>query len=144
MNLGGFMFKEEINDQIIKKIEYDFSFLREYLVIYLNLLMKFYDNIKIREKLNNFIKDYYHYSFLEYKLLLQIKSLKNEESKEECNKILLELDVLFQRHFQYNEYIYNSFQEAIEDRNINRAFVIKREFESLPEKKDSYIKRISR
>jgi len=136
------MFNNYIDLKKKEKIEYDINFFREYLIIYINLLIKFPNEYDVRNKLTDFIKDYYSYSKYEYQLLNRIKKIYNPDLEEELTLILEELEYLFEKQFNYNEDVFSGYEEAIFYDDINRAIVMKKRFDNL-EIINQYMKKIN-
>ncbi len=136
------MFNDYINEKKKEKLDYDLTLLKEYLIIYFNLLLKFPNEYEIRSKLTKFLKDYYSYSKTEYQLLNKIKKITNLTLEEECIIILEELENLFERQFNYNESILDGYEEAIFYDDINRAIVMKNNSNNL-EIINNYIKKLN-
>ena len=136
------MFNDYINEKKKEKLDYDLTLLKEYLIIYFNLLLKFPNEYEIRSKLTKFLKDYYSYSKTEYQLLNKIKKITNLTLEEECIIILEELENLFERQFNYNESILDGYEEAIFYDDINRAIVMKNKANNL-EIINNYIKKLN-
>lgn len=139
------MFESEIKEKIFQKLEYDTYMLKEYLLIYLKLFFNFQDNLGIREKLNEFIKNYYSYSWLEYQILFRIGNVDyNEKLEEICLDMLEELESIFLKQFNYNEYVLSSYEDAILMNDMNRAVIKEREFLPLTkEVKEEFIKKLT-
>lgn len=139
------MFGSEIKEKIFQKLEYDTYMLKEYLLIYLKLFFNFQDNLEIREKLNEFIKNYYSYSWLEYQILFRIGNIDyNEQLEEICLDMLEELESIFLKQFNYNEYVLSSYEDAISMNDMNRAVIKEREFLHLTkEVKEEFIKKLT-
>ena len=136
------MFNDYINEKKKEKLDYDLTLLKEYLIIYFNLLLKFPNEYEIRSKLTKFLKDYYSYSKTEYQLLNKIKKITNLTLEEECIIILEELENLFERQFNYNESILDGYEEAIFYDDINRAILMKNKEKNL-EIINNYIKKLN-
>ena len=138
------MYNDYINEKIDEKRDYDISLFKEYLIIYINLIFKFYTHDDIRKELTKFLINYFKYSKLEYELLFYIKKLKSDSKiEDECIEILDELENIFEKEFQYNELVLDGYQEAIFYDDITRAIVMKKRFETLNiDKKNEYIKRL--
>lgn len=136
------MFNDYIDEKKKEKIEYDLNLIKEYLVIYINLVLKFPDKYNVRNNLTEFIKEYYSYSKYEYQLLNRIKKINNIKLEEECALILEELERLFEKQFNYNEDVLNGYEEAIFYYDINRAVVMKKKFNNL-EIINNYIKKLN-
>ena len=130
------MFEADVKDKIKEKIQYDISLLKEYLLIYLQLYWLFPDNLELRDKFTSFLKGYYVYSWLEYKLLIKIKNTKyNPDLEELCLNIFADLDNIFFKQFYYNEYVLNGYEEAISLKDVYKASVPTLVFETLNEEK---------
>ena len=140
------MYNNYINEKLNQKIEYDTFLLKEYLIIYINFLIKYPKEEGIRHELTKFLKDYYVSSLIEYQLLNKIKHLKaNEKLEDECINILEELENIFERQFQYNEDILNGYEDALFFGEPLRAVVWKKDFVSIDKiKMDEYIKRLEK
>ena len=139
------MFETEVREKIEEKIEYDIYLLKEYISIYLKLFSSFPGNKEFRNKFTNFIKEYYLYSWLEYQILVRIKNTNYHENLEQvCVNMLEELDSIFLKQFNYNEYILSSYEDAISMKEINRAVIPKKEFETITkENNDNFIKKLN-
>ena len=139
------MFESEIKEKIFQKLEYDTYMLKEYSLIYFKLFFSFHDDLEIREKLNEVIKSYYSYSWLEYQILFRIENVDyNEKLGEICLDMLEELDRIFFKEFNYNEYVLSSYEDAISMNDINRAVIRDREFLPLTkEVKEEFIKKLT-
>ena len=73
---------------------------------------------------NEFITNYYSYSWLEYQILIEIKKVKHDDKIEEiCLNMLEELEKIFFKQFNYNEYILSSYEDAISMNDINREVI---------------------
>ena len=90
----------------------------------------FPNELELRTKLTEFIKDYYSYSKSEYQLLNRIKKLNDNNLEEECCLILEKLENIFLVQFNYNEDVLNGYEEAIFYKDIDRAVVMKRKFDN--------------
>ena len=142
--LGAFMFNKEIKEKILEKIEYDFYIFKEYFIVNSKLLFK-KDNVNIKNKFNEFIKDYYSYSYLEYKILIYIRNVVDIKKIDLCLNILEELENIFFKQFNYNEYVLNGFYDAILNNDLNRASFKEKEFESLTiDIKEEFIKKLKK
>lgn len=119
--------------------------LKEYLLIYFKLFFSFHDDLKIIKEFNEFIKKYYSYSLLEYQILFRIGNIDyNEKLEEICLDMLEELESIFLKQFNYNEYVLSSYEDAISMNYINRSIIKKREFASLTkELKEEFIKKLT-
>ena len=139
------MFESEIKEKIFQKLEYDTYMLKEYLLIYFKLFFSFHDDLKIIKEFNEFIKKYYSYSLLEYQILFRIGNIDyNEKLEEICLDMLEELESIFLKQFNYNEYVLSSYEDAISMNYINRSIIKKREFASLTkELKEEFIKKLT-
>lgn len=139
------MFGSEIKEKIFQKLEYDTYMLKEYSLIYFKLFFSFHDDLEIREKLNEVIKSYYSYSWLEYQILFRIGNVDyNEKLGEICLDMLEELDRIFFKEFNYNEYVLSSYEDAISMKDMNRAVIKEREFLLLTkEVKEEFIKKLT-
>lgn len=136
------MFNHYINEKITEKLEYDLNLFKEYLIIYINLLVKFPNEFKVRNKLTTFIKNYYSYAKCEYQLLTRIKKINNKSLEEECITILEEIENIFKRQFYYNEDLLNGYEESIFYDDITRAIVMDKKFDNL-EIINNYIKKLN-
>ena len=139
------MFESVIKEKIFQKLEYDTYMLKEYLLIYFKLFFSFHDDLKIRKEFNEFIKNYYSYSLLEYQILFRIGNVDyNEKLEEICLDMLEELESIFLKQFNYNEYVFSSYEDAISMKDINRAVIREREFLLLTkEVKEEFIKKLT-
>ena len=75
-------------------------------------LIKFFYRQDIREKLTKFIKNYYTYSWNEYKLLYKIKR-SNDVNEDEIVDILEELENIFNRNFETIESVLIGYTDAV-------------------------------
>lgn len=126
------MFKLEIKDKIMQKIEYDLYFLKEFINLYFKLLIYFNKNKDIREKFLKFIKDYYFYTMLEYEILNKIKNIKEDSNLENfCIDIFFELDTIFADEYVYNEIIFEEIEDAIMLNDKNRIIMAKKDYKTL-------------
>ncbi|MBQ8472515.1 MAG: hypothetical protein IJ501_03325 [Bacilli bacterium] len=139
------MFESEIKEKIFQKLEYDTYMLKEYLLIYFKLFFNFSDDLEIRKKFNEFIKNYYLYSLLEYQILFRIGNVDyNEKLEEICLDMLEELEKIYFKQFNYNEYVLSSYEDAISMNDINRAVIREREVDCLTkEVKEEFIKKLT-
>ena len=139
------MFNKEIQEKVSEKIEYDLYLLREYLIIYLNLFLFFPNSLEARVSFTQFLKNYYQYSYLEYQILRKIKKTKdNLELSDLCLDMLEDLEKVFYKQFNYNEYILKTYEDAILMNDLNRARVLKPEFKMITKKeKEEFIKKLT-
>ena len=139
------MYNFKIKELISQKIEYDIYILKECLELYLKLYIIFPDNLEIRKKFISFIKDYYSYSFLEYEILVKIKKIEeNEKIKELCIDMLEELEKIFFKVYNYNEYVLGIHEDALLNKDINRIGRFNREFDVISSfEKDVFIKKLN-
>jgi len=139
------MFNKEIQEKVSEKIEYDLYLLREYLIIYLNLFLFFPNSLEARVSFTQFLKNYYQYSYLEYQILRKIKKTKdNLEVSDLCLDMIEDLEKVFYKQFNYNEYILKTYEDAILMNDLNRARVLKPEFKMITNnEKEEFIKKLT-
>ena len=123
------MYNQYINGKINEKIDYDIHLFEEYIIIYLNLIIKFFNKKEARLNLKEFIKDYFEYSINEYKLLKSIKKLEEKKEYEEiCITILETLEYIYSSQYQYIENVLDGYQESIFLDDISYSSFRKKKF----------------
>ncbi|MBR3660364.1 MAG: hypothetical protein IKN63_00475 [Bacilli bacterium] len=124
------MYNDYIKEKVSEKIDYDFNLIRDYIIIYLNMLIKFYSKEDIRIKLNEFIKNYYKFSLNEYKLLRYIKNIPDNYDMEDmiCD-VFEELEIIYNKHHEYIEMVLNGYEECIFYNDITRTYFRNMEFD---------------
>lgn len=137
------MYNKEVIEKIFEKIEYDLALMKECFLIYSKLLLK-KDDFDIGTKFNNFIKNYYLYSYLEYQILFLIKN-QREDNNDLCLEMFFKLEEIFINHFKYNEYVLNGFYDAFLCDDLRLANF--KEYSSLTltkKDKDEFIKQLKK
>ncbi len=134
------MYKDEIKDTRSKIREYNWYFFNECLWIYIKLLFIFPKNKELRRELCLFANNYYAHSKLEKEILLHINNyFGNDDEVDECEEVLEQLDEIFFRYFNYNEYILEGYSDAIETREPLRATICDRKFDFLDDENKNQI-----
>lgn len=130
------MLEISIKDKFMEKLEYDFSLLKEVILIEFKLYYFFPNNLELIEKFTKFVQEYYKYSLLEYKLLIKINKVKNNKNLEDlCSEIIDEIDNIFFKYFNYIEYVLGCYETIISEKNIPKSLVLDKEFDVLTEEK---------
>lgn len=128
--MGVIMYKDEIRDTMSQIREYNLYFFNECLSIYIKLLFTFPENRELRKQLWLFANNYFSHFKLEKEILLHIKKqFGNDDELLEIDEVLDNLDQIFFHYFNYNEYIFTGFDDAMETREPLRATIVDRHFE---------------
>lgn len=124
------MYKDEIRNTMSQIREYNLYFFNECLSIYIKLLFTFPKNRGLRKQLWLFVNNYFSHFKLEKEILLYIKKqFGNDDELLEIHEVLDNLDQIFFYYFNYNEYIINCFDDAMETREPLRATIADRQFD---------------
>lgn len=100
-----------IYDLYSEKREYLIDLLKDYVRLYIKTFVLIKNSKVIRKDLTNLIKDYINFDKLETKVLNNLIVCKDEAV---FNEILEELNEMFFRIFNYNEYVINGYEEMFE------------------------------
>lgn len=117
-----------IYDLYSEKREYLIDLLKDYVRLYIKTFVLIKNSKVIRKDLTNLIKDYINFDKLETKVLNNLIVCKDEAV---FNEILEELNEMFFRIFNYNEYVINGYEEMFEMNDVRRAVVPKKDFRIL-------------
>ncbi len=117
-----------IYDLYSEKREYLIDLLKDYVRLYIKTFVLIKNSKVIRKDLTNLIKDYINFDKLETKVLNNLIVCKDEAV---FNEILEELNEMFFRIFNYNEYVINGYEEMFEMNDVSRAVVPKKDFRVL-------------
>lgn len=105
-------------------------FFNECLSIYIKLLFAFPKNRELRNQLRLFVNNYFSHFKLEKEILLHIKKqFGNDDEILEIEDVLDNLDQIFFHYFNYNEYIFTGFNDAMETREPLRVTIAYRQFD---------------
>ncbi len=128
------MYKDEIRDTMSQIREYNFYFFKECLCIYIKLLFIFPKNRNLRKQLCLFANNYLAHFKLEKEILLHINNyFGNDDEILACKEVLEKLNKMFFNYFNYNEYIFEGYYDAMKTREPLRASVSDRQFDILDE-----------
>ena len=122
------MFNDYIKEKVSEKIDFDFHLFIEYINIYFNFMIKFYKNKENINQLSNFIKEYFKYSLIEYKIFQCIKKTNNINLEDDYSQILEELEERFINNFNNIETVLNGYEEAIFYNDITRCYFQNKKF----------------
>ena len=123
------MYNDYINNKIKEKIAYDFDFIKDCLIIKFKLFFNF-NNVNVNNKLEKLRNDYLKYSLLEYKLLINIKKIKDDSDFSNYYiKILEELETMFNSNYNYIENILLGYEKMLENNNIYYSLFQEQKFD---------------
>ena len=109
------MYNDYINEKTLEKIDYDISLLKDYVEMYTYLLIKYPNESDLRKKLTKFIKEYFNYSFKEYKILYKIKKINDINREEEIIEVLEQLENLFKINYNIVESVFLDYENISYD-----------------------------
>ena len=139
------MLDNEVKQKIRERKDYDKYFLLEIIDIYIFLLLEFQNTTKNRRELINFYKEYTKYSKLEKEILNIIKNSKqNSDTLEIGESLIDDIEEIYFKIFNYNEWIINQYYEAMKDRSYKNILIKEKEFGTFSEEsKKELIKKLN-
>ena len=139
------MLNSEVKQKIRERKDYDKYFLLEIIDIYIFLLLEFQNTTKNRRELINFYKEYTKYSKLEKEILNIIKNSKqNSDTLEIGESLIDDIEEIYFKIFNYNEWIINQYYEAMKDRSYKNILIKEKEFGTFSEEsKKELIKKLN-
>lgn len=133
------MNKKDLLKLLDEKDEYLKSLIKDYVKIYILTSINIEDSKNIRKDLTIFIKDYIKYDKLERKIIKYIIKINNYSNV--ANEILVELNNMFMKMYNYNEWVLKGYVDMIYSKNIYKVVIPEKEFTYLNEElTDKYIK----
>lgn len=133
------MNKKDLLKLLDEKDDYLKSLIKDYIKIYTLTLINIEDSKNIRKDLTIFIRDYIKYDKLERKIIKYIIKINNYSNV--ANEILVELNNMFMKMYNYNEWVLKGYVDMIYSKNIYKAVIPEKEFTYLNEElTEKYIK----
>ena len=139
------MLEEKIKDILQNRKDYAKYLLFMVSSIYIDLMFEPHNTSKTKKELLDFYKNNKKYFKLEKEILDIIKNCKsNDECVKVCEDILNHISSIYFNVFNYNEWIFKEFSNAVQTRNYNNNILVEKKFEILKEEnKKALIKKIN-